>query len=391
MSAPVIALVAPRHFLAANDGGRIKTASLCSALQHCGELHVVVTDNRPHEGHWFHGELLPLPFGGQARFWSCVPRATWLVPLWCKDRRLRRWTAARRLASLRPDIVIADDVTTTRTAFAGTHPRVVCHAHNAESHLYRQTEGFDAETQRRRLRRAHEYEAIERAYYPRATEVWGVRSSDIEYFESLGIARGRIVPNTLPEDRFCAPSVGRAGEVLFFGSLWWPPNVQAVDYLARAAVTPRVVEAGLRISIAGQGRAGDGGSDPPGLRRLGFVEDLQALARDCAVVAIPLTSGGGTKLKTIEALAMGKPVVTTAEGAAGLDLVDGRHVLIRDIGPAFDEAMIEVALHPQRYLELAREGQAWVRERFSQAAVDRIVRQAFSEMGLAARPTGDAG
>ena len=157
---------------------------------------------------------------------------------------------------------------------------------------------------------------------------------------------------------------------------------QALPFMGSAQPQRRGAEAG---------RAGDGGSDPPGLRRLGFVEDLQALARDCAVVAIPLTSGGGTKLKTIEALAMGKPVVTTAEGAAGLDLVDGRHVLIRDIGPAFDEAMIEVALHPQRYLELAREGQAWVRERFSQAAVDRIVRQAFSEMGLAARPTGDAG
>jgi glycosyltransferase involved in cell wall biosynthesis len=382
MSAPIIVLVAPRQFLAADDGGRIKTASLCTALQQCGELHVLLTDNHPHEGRWFRGESQPLPFGGRAFLWSCVPTQGWLIPLWCKELRLRQWSATRLLLKIRPTLVVADDITTTPTAFRASAP-VICHAHNLESLLYAdEVVHFEPRMRRRRLRRARVFRAIEERCYPRAAEVWGVRADDVDHFVSLGARRARVMPNTLPESRFDAPSVGRAGEVLFFGSLWWPPNAQAVEYLMDAASGPRAAAAGLRISVAGLGaerlRLSTTPPDSARWRLLGFVDDLKALARESAVVAIPLTSGGGTKLKTLEALALGKPVVTTPEGVAGLDLVDGRHVLIREPGAAFDEVMIEVATHPQRYAGLAAAGQALVRERYSQATVDRGVRDAVT-------------
>jgi glycosyltransferase involved in cell wall biosynthesis len=62
--------------------------------------------------------------------------------------------------------------------------------------------------------------------------------------------------------------------------------------------------------------------------------------------------GGGTKLKTIEALAMERPLVGTPKGVAGIDVVDGVHALVRDRDESFADAVIELLNHPDRRAEI---------------------------------------
>jgi glycosyltransferase involved in cell wall biosynthesis len=188
-----------------------------------------------------------------------------------------------------------------------------------------------------------------------------------------------LVPNTLPEDRFPPPTIGQAGQALFFGSLSWPPNREAVEYLMSLVARLGAADAvkGLQLQVAGRGEDAAvslaAASAQLPVRMLGFVPNLKELVRDVAAVLIPMLSGGGTKIKTIEALALGKPVVTTAEGAAGLGLQDGVHARVCQPGPHFDAAAIELLNDPARFAPMAAAGQQWVRQNFSQASLDRAV------------------
>ncbi|HMR62565.1 MAG TPA: glycosyltransferase [Anaerolineae bacterium] len=72
----------------------------------------------------------------------------------------------------------------------------------------------------------------------------------------------------------------------------------------------------------------------------GFVDDVRPLIASASISLVPLRVGGGTRLKILEAMALGTPVVTTSKGAEGLDVEPGKHLLIADTPSAFAEAII---------------------------------------------------
>src|SRR6266849_5368055 len=84
-----------------------------------------------------------------------------------------------------------------------------------------------------------------------------------------------------------------------------------------------------------------------GVRVTGTVEDVRPSIAEAEVYVVPLRIGGGTRLKIFEALAMGKPVVSTTVGAEGLPLTSGRHVLLADEPAAFARAVVSLLRHPE--------------------------------------------
>ena len=79
-------------------------------------------------------------------------------------------------------------------------------------------------------------------------------------------------------------------------------------------------------------------------------------------------------------MALGKPVVTTPEGAAGLDLRDGLHALVRPLGEAFDRAVVDVLERPAAFSAMAEAGQNHVREHYSCAAIKQAVQGALAKL-----------
>jgi len=75
-------------------------------------------------------------------------------------------------------------------------------------------------------------------------------------------------------------------------------------------------------------------------------------------VVAPLVASAGTNIKIMEAMAMGKAIVSTPSGINGLDLVDGRDVLVANDGPAMARAILELIENPARRAELEREARA---------------------------------
>jgi glycosyltransferase involved in cell wall biosynthesis len=77
-----------------------------------------------------------------------------------------------------------------------------------------------------------------------------------------------------------------------------------------------------------------------GIRVTGTVEDVSPYLREAAVCVVPLRIGGGTRLKILEALAAGKPVVSTAVGAEGLDLRAAKRYAWDSIAPALERVWL---------------------------------------------------
>jgi glycosyltransferase involved in cell wall biosynthesis len=152
--------------------------------------------------------------------------------------------------------------------------------------------------------------------------------------------------------------------VAFVATMGWAPNVDAAVWLAREIwplVRQRVPQAQLLLV----------GKDPaPAVRALadgsvevtGTVSDVGPhLARSRVVVA-PLRAGGGTRLKIMEALDVGRPVVATSLGCEGMEDLVGRGVVVADTAAALADAIADLLLDPARAAALGRVGHDAVTE-----------------------------
>lgn len=194
-----------------------------------------------------------------------------------------------------------------------------------------------------------------------------VSRSDADYFETFANGRVELVPNGVDCENLRARTEPGPRRVLFLGSLDYSANVDAVEYLVRE-ILPRLESADVEVVIAG--------SNPPSsLHKLaresrvpvsviGFVEDTEPVFTNARMLVVPLRMGGGTRLKILEALARGTPVVSTTVGCAGLELTPGEELLVAD-GPAeFAASADRLLADDDLCVRIATAGRAAVERRY---------------------------
>jgi glycosyltransferase involved in cell wall biosynthesis len=122
--------------------------------------------------------------------------------------------------------------------------------------------------------------------------------------------------------------------IVFSGLYAYPPNRVAVNFLVRD-VMPRLLAHTPAAQLVVTG--GEIPCQEPWLIAPGIVphDELPALLASCGVAAAPIFSGSGTRLKILEAMAAGVPVVSTTRGAEGLPFHHGEHLLVADDAGAF--------------------------------------------------------
>ena len=124
-------------------------------------------------------------------------------------------------------------------------------------------------------------------------------------------------------------------------------------------------EGGYHLDVVGRRPpAGFGASLPPEIAVLADVPDVKPHLARAAVVVVPLRVGGGSRLKILEAFALGRPVVSTTLGAEGLAVEDGRHILLADDPEAFARAVLSLWSAPDRARSLAGEARSLVDARY---------------------------
>lgn len=145
-------------------------------------------------------------------------------------------------------------------------------------------------------------------------------------------ARVASVPNSVDLERLSllpVPAPGMAPRLLFVGSLDYPPNLEAASELVERHVPAlRRVFPELTVRLVGKDPQGHGArfQGVPGVEVIGPVDDVVEHYRDTHAVYLPIRSGGGTRIKILEAWALGVPVISTAVGCEGLPADDGVHL-----------------------------------------------------------------
>lgn len=156
-------------------------------------------------------------------------------------------------------------------------------------------------------------------------------------------------------------------ELLFVGTMGYRPNLDAAEFLLQD-IFPRIAARvpQVRVSIVGHGGreklAQWVGHDAVDVT--GSVADVRPYYGRASVVVAPLRAGGGTRLKILEAMALGRPVVCTRKASEGLNAEDGRHLLLADDPAAFAEATCRLLATPDLRASLVRAARQRVERRY---------------------------
>ena len=223
------------------------------------------------------------------------------------------------------------------------------------------------------------YQRIELRWVRRFAATVVCSDGDQQYLRNHGAGSVIVVPNgtqavrdpalDVAGDRPCTS--GSALRMVFLGHLNHMPNQDAIRYF-HGQILPL---------IQAQAPAADfgviGGADDPQLNARfsqfatlhGFVEQLPPALAAHDVFVAPIRFGSGTRVKLLDAMACGIPIVTTPEGAEGLPLIDGKHALIRSDPKQFAEAVLRLHASPELAEALSSAALALVRERFDNGII----------------------
>ena len=197
--------------------------------------------------------------------------------------------------------------------------------------------------------------------------------------EEIPGTRTAVIPNAADVEYYqpCPTDPRPDGcTVVFFGHLSYVPNVDGVIHFAKD-IWPRIAEAhpDARFKIIGGGRpplsllelAG------PRVELTGFVPDLRPHLAAAAAVVVPLRLGGGTRLKIVEAMAMGKAIVSTTLGAEGIDAVPGRDLFAEDQPEAFADVVNRLLAEPRLAARIGQSARRLAVERYAWSGAAEVL------------------
>lgn len=194
-----------------------------------------------------------------------------------------------------------------------------------------------------------------------------------------------VVPNGVDVDFFspAPPEQIVDGRVVFLGPTYMFPNRDAVEFFLDS-IWPSVREQQPEATFHTIGKNLTDEKSRferhPGVACLGYVRDIRPHFAEAECSVVPIRTGGGTRLKILDAWAMGKAIVSTSIGCEGLDTVDGQNILIRDDPADFANAVVNVLRDAELRTRLARNGRTTAEEVYAWPVVGNKINSLYNNL-----------
>lgn len=279
----------------------------------------------------------------------------------------------RAVADFEPDVIHIDHLQMAQFVPGGARCRTVLDNHNVESMILRRV----SETAESAMMRAYarlEWPKLKRYELEvcrGSSLVLTVSEQDKATLREMepSLENVETVPIGVDVHYFQPLQLDRQSRnILSIGTMYWPPNVDAMLYFYREILPLVRREApDCVLTIAGQRpvESIQALARDPGVRVTGRVDDVPAASADCGVFIVPLRSGSGVRVKILNALALGLPVVSTSVGAEGLGVTSGEELIIADTPAEFADAVVRVLRDRDLAERLGRNGRRLVCEEYS--------------------------
>jgi polysaccharide biosynthesis protein PslH len=179
-----------------------------------------------------------------------------------------------------------------------------------------------------------------------------------------------VIPNCINLSEYSGSSNTIVPDSLIFtGSFTYSANYEAMFWFVEK-VFPIVREKVPSVKTIITGDSG-GRRLPPvdNVHSTGFVPDIRPWISSAAVSLAPILTGGGTRLKILEAMALRTPVVSTTKGAEGLDVQHGVHLLIADTPDRYADAILQLLQNPGLYQRIGDNAYNLVKGKYDWAVV----------------------
>ena len=196
-----------------------------------------------------------------------------------------------------------------------------------------------------------------------------------------------VVPNGVNVHSFRPEEASDRHEgIVFVGGSGWFPNLDAMEFFA-AEILPRIRTQLPGVTATWAGRSSPAQQRAFGQRGLvvtGYLPDIRPTVQQAACYVVPIRVGGGTRIKILDAWAMGKAVVSTSVGCEGLAARDGENILIRDDPESFAAATVQVLQDEGLRRTLGAAARRTAEEIYDWDVIGRGLLRAYDELRRAA-------
>lgn len=194
-----------------------------------------------------------------------------------------------------------------------------------------------------------------------------------------------VIPNGV-DTAFNAPSddLPEPNTVIFTGAVTYKVNFDAVQWFVTAIwplVLGQVSQAVFTVTGSTGGVDVAQLAEAPGVRYSGYLEDIRPVVRGSWACVVPLLQGGGTRLKILEAMALGTPVISTSKGVEGLDVTPGLNILLADDANSFAMQVVRLLGDQALRQRLAEEGRKLVQKSYDWRAIQDEFNQLVETVG----------
>lgn len=206
---------------------------------------------------------------------------------------------------------------------------------------------------------------------------------DEQAFRKLGVKKPMItIPTGLELKEYPSTDLPKAPSVFFIGALDWLPNQEGLEWFLNYVLDPLQKEVPeLTFHVAGR-------NAPLAFEKLlskkqviyhGEIEDARTFMKSYRIMVAPLFTGSGIRIKILEAMALGRPVITTPIGIEGIPALNNREVMVSDDPETFKNQIITLCKKEDTAQGLIRESRKLIQENFDTFALSTRITQFFKE------------